>query len=258
MPSTVPGELPELPGFEIARYASRGPVPSEHRDAEALLVWGSRGEALREIVASLDRLRWVQTLAAGPDAVLDAGLADGVLVTSGRGLHDGPVASTPALTLAAVRRLDRTLERRRRSWQPRLGRGRPETRTDPFARRCPRADLGFGSIASRLAPLTPRSGPKVTGVATTAGNGTGSASSPARTSRPSWGARTCVMILPSRRRPTTPDARLLALLPRTRGSSTSGAARRSRGGARRRAAGWAARRRSSTWSRPSLCPPVPR
>ena len=48
----------------------------------------------------------MQTLAAGPDAALAAGFADDVVITSGRGLHDGPVAEhTLALLLAAARRL---------------------------------------------------------------------------------------------------------------------------------------------------------
>lgn len=220
VPRTVPGELPELPGFEIARYPSRGPVPSEHRDAEALLVWGSRGEALREIVASLDRLRWVQTLAAGPDAVLDAGLADGVLVTSGRGLHDGPVAEHAlALTLAAVRRLDRTLEAQAaRSWQPRLGReSDPENpRTDPFTLDGAHVLIwGFGSIASRLAPLYAALGAEVTGVATTAGERHGFRVVAREDIQTELGRTdVLVMILPSL--PATHhalDARLLALLP---------------------------------------------
>ena len=175
VPHTVPGELPPpVPGVELARFPSRGPVPPEHLDAEGLLVWGSGSEALRGIAASLPRLRWVQTLAAGPDAVLAAGLAPDVQVTSGRGLHDGPVAEHAlALTLAVVRRFHRTLEAQStRTWQPRLGRegDAASPRTDPFTLNGARVLVwGFGSIAARLAPLYTALGAEVTGVATSAG-----------------------------------------------------------------------------------------
>src|SRR5690625_5273900 len=58
----------------------------------------------------LPRLRWIQSLMAGTDAIEAAGFDPGVLLTSGRGLHDAPVAEhTLALILAAARRLDWTL-----------------------------------------------------------------------------------------------------------------------------------------------------
>ncbi len=68
---------------------------------------GRLPENLADAAARLTRLRWVQTLAAGPDAVLAAGSGPDVTITSGRSLHDGPVAEHAlALVLAAVRRLD--------------------------------------------------------------------------------------------------------------------------------------------------------
>lgn len=175
LPRTLPEEPPEPPaGVVYARYPSRGPVPEEHRDAEGMLVWGAGTQALREIFPTLPRLRWVQTLAAGPDAVLDAGPPEHVLVTSGRGLHDGPVAEhTLALVLAAVRRLDRTLEAQRaHEWRPRLRREEdpPSPRPDPFTLAGARVTVwGFGSIASRLAPLLTALGAEVVGVARSAG-----------------------------------------------------------------------------------------
>ena len=65
------------------------------------MVWGNGHEQMSDAARRLTRLRWVQTLAAGPDATLAAGFADDVVITSGRGLHDGPVAEhTLALLLA--------------------------------------------------------------------------------------------------------------------------------------------------------------
>ena len=221
LPRTVPGDdPPEVPGVQYVRYPSRGPVPEEHRDAEALLVWGGGLEALREIAPTLPRLRWVQSLAAGPDSVLRAGFDDDVLITSGRGLHDGPVAEHAlALTLAAVRRIDRTLgAQAAREWRSRLAReGDPTNpRTDPFTLDGARVLVwGFGSIAARLAPLYSALGAQVTGVATTAGERHGYRVV-ARESIETELPRTdvLVMILPSL--PSTEralDARLLALLP---------------------------------------------
>jgi len=221
VPRTVPGDLPEpFEGVSFTRYPSRGPIPAEHTDAEGLLVWGSGPEALEGFARQLPRLRWVQTLAAGPDAVLGAGFAPEVLVTSGRGLHDGPVAEHAlALTLAAVRRLDRVLEAQAaREWRTRLAReGDPENpRTDPFTLDGARVLIwGFGSIAARLAPLYSALGAEVTGVATTAGERHGYRVV-AREAIEAELPRTdvLVMILPSL--PSTHhalDARLLALLP---------------------------------------------
>jgi phosphoglycerate dehydrogenase-like enzyme len=88
-------------------YAVGEPIADEHTDAEVLVVWGNPAPQLRDCAARLTRLRWVQTLAAGPDAVLAAGFGPQVLVTSGRGLHDRTVAEhTLALLLAAARRVD--------------------------------------------------------------------------------------------------------------------------------------------------------
>jgi len=179
LPNTFPGDLPgEQPGVEYARYPSRGPVPAEHSDAEGLVVWGAGTESMREFAKALPRLRWVQTLAAGPDAVLEAGFAPDVLVTSGRGLHDGPVAEhTLALTLAAVRRFDRVLESQREGlWRTSLDRkgDAPAGRPDPHTLRGANVLIwGFGSIATRLAPMYSALGAHVTGVATTAGERSG-------------------------------------------------------------------------------------
>lgn len=175
LPRTLPGEPPaSLPGVELVRFASRGPVPEEHRDAEGLVVWAARPEAVAEAARTLPRLRWVQTLTAGPDVALEAGFGPEVQITSGRGLHDGPVAEHAlALTLAAVRRIDHVLRAQAaREWRVDLRReGDPrDDRLDPFTLAGARVLVwGFGSIAARLAPLLRALDAHVTGVATTAG-----------------------------------------------------------------------------------------
>ena len=106
LPTTMSDD-PTLPAdVRVVRYDVHEPVPDDALDAEALVLWGNDPEQAADAARRLTGLRWVQTLAAGPDAALAAGFADDVVLTSGRGLHDGPVAEhTLALVLAAARRL---------------------------------------------------------------------------------------------------------------------------------------------------------
>ena len=164
----LPGDVEGFP------YDVGEPIPEEHADAEVLVVWGNPESQLRDAAARMKRLRWVQTLAAGPDAALAAGFADDVVVTSGRGLHDGPVAEhTLALVLAAARRLPELVRAQdAHHWADELG-GMQHTEPGQAFRTLDRARVlvwGFGSIAARLAPLLTALGAQVTGVATTAGD----------------------------------------------------------------------------------------
>ncbi|NQX26581.1 phosphoglycerate dehydrogenase [Microbacteriaceae bacterium VKM Ac-2854] len=170
VPDTIPLELD--PRDETVHYDVTASIPAEARDADAMIVWRNTDENLRD-AAALPALRLVQTLAAGPDQVQNAGFAPEVVLCSGRSLHDGPVAEHAlALTLAAVRRLDR------------LGAAQADARWDEeflLAQRTAATDglytldgsrvtiWGFGSIAARLAPMLAAVGATVTGVAGSAG-----------------------------------------------------------------------------------------
>src|SRR4051812_22414809 len=160
-------------GVSSVVYAVGPLVPEEHTDAEVLVVWGNPSSQLRDFAVRMKRLRWVQTLAAGPDAVLAAGFAPDVLVTSGRGLHDRTVAEhTLALLLAATRRVDlMTRAQIGHRWADELGGNQPLK--DPDHLRTLRdahiVIWGFGSIAAATAPLLTAFGARVTGVAQTAG-----------------------------------------------------------------------------------------
>ncbi|MFC8599141.1 NAD(P)-dependent oxidoreductase [Isoptericola sp. NPDC057191] len=172
----VPGNVPfdltiDVPGVEVARYVMRDPVPEEHTDADALVTWSSPQRVLEDAARRLTRLRWVQTLNAGPDQALAAGFAPDVVISSGRSLHDATVAEhTLALVLASVRRLDRTLAaQREHTWDRDLG--REQAREEQlFTLSGARVTVwGFGSIAAVLAPLLAALGARVTGVASSAG-----------------------------------------------------------------------------------------
>jgi phosphoglycerate dehydrogenase-like enzyme len=169
LPNSV--DLSDVPGIS---YDVTQPVPDEHLDADVLVVWGNPEAQLRDAAARMKRLRWVQTLAAGPDVVLAAGFAPGVLVTSGRGLHDRTVAEhTLALVLAAARRLNlMTRAQIGHRWAAELGGNQPLS--DPGNFRTVRdahiVIWGFGSIAGVLTPLLQALGARVTGVARSAGS----------------------------------------------------------------------------------------
>jgi len=174
LPTTMSDD-PTVPAdVRVVRYDVHAPVPDDALDAEALVLWGNDPEQTADAARRLTALRWVQTLAAGPDAALAAGFADDVVLTSGRGLHDGPVAEhTLALVLAAARRLpDLVRAQAERRWAGELG-GMQDARSAPEFRSLDGAHVliwGFGSIAARLAPLLSALGAQVTGVATAAGD----------------------------------------------------------------------------------------
>lgn len=162
----------ELPGeVKVVRYDVAEPIPDV--GADALVVWGNPPAHVKDAARSLTTLRWVQTLAAGPDVVLQAGFAPHVVLTSGRGLHDATVCEHAlALTLAVLRRVpEMVAAQRERRWADELG-GLKPLHDETAVRTLIGARVlvwGFGSIAARLAPVLTALGATVTGAATTAG-----------------------------------------------------------------------------------------
>lgn len=173
LPDSVELTLSPPDGVHAARYAVTRPIPAEHADAEALVVWGNPADQLRDTARRLTRLRWVQSLAAGPDAVLAAGFGPDVLITAGGGLHDATVTEhTLALVLAAARRLNLLVRAQiGHRWAGELGGLQPVR--EPAAFRTLRdaqvVIWGFGGIAGTLAPHLRALGARVTGVARSAG-----------------------------------------------------------------------------------------
>lgn len=179
LPDTIPLS-PTLPeGVRTAEYDVRQPIPESLRDADALVVWGNPADQLAAAARELTSVRWVQSLAAGPDAVLAAGFDPAVVITSGRGLHDGPVAEhTLALVLALARRLPDALRaQQRREWSSEIGGLQPIPGSDGggFTSLSGARVLiwGFGSIAARLAPALTLLGAQVVGIASTSGQRAG-------------------------------------------------------------------------------------
>ncbi|MCU1637904.1 MAG: phosphoglycerate dehydrogenase [Microbacteriaceae bacterium] len=172
LPTSIPLDLDVPDRVTIAYYAPSEPVPEEHEDAQALVAWGNPDELLADAAKRLRSLRWVQTLAAGPDAAMNAGFAPDVVITSGRSLHDLPVAEHAlALVLAGARRLH-TLVRAQldHRWASEIGGMQPAH--DPAVFTTLRGSRvlvwGFGSIARTVAPHLVALGATVTGVARSA------------------------------------------------------------------------------------------
>ena len=180
LPTSLPLEMSDTPGdVTFVPYDVSLPVPEEHADAEVFVVWGNPRAQLADSASRLTRLRWIQALAAGPDVILAAGFDPEVVVTSGRSLHDGPVAEhTLALALTAARRLDLMHDAQRAGrWARELG-GVQSAHPSifPGMGTLDGAEVtiwGFGSIAQRLAPLLTALGARVVGVATTPGTRAG-------------------------------------------------------------------------------------
>ncbi|MGI5187593.1 NAD(P)-dependent oxidoreductase [Promicromonospora sp. CA-289599] len=161
----------------VAVYAMNEPVPEEHTDAEMLVTWSSPPKILADAARRLPRLRWVQTLSAGPDVALRAGFGPDVVISSGQSLHDDTVTEHAlALVLATVRRIDVSLAaQREHRWAKEIA----FAQSDPVTGREYTLDgarvtiWGFGSIALRLSPLLTALGARVTGVASRAGERSG-------------------------------------------------------------------------------------
>ncbi|WP_307864853.1 NAD(P)-dependent oxidoreductase [Myceligenerans salitolerans] len=161
----------------VVRYAMHEPVPHEHADADVLVTWANPPALVSDAARRLTRLRWVQTLSAGPDVALAAGFADDVTISSGRSLHDETVAEHALmLVLASVRRLPEALRaQREHRWAREMAAAQAAPDTDAhWTLSGARVVLwGFGSIAERLAPLLDALGAHVTGVAGTPGSRAG-------------------------------------------------------------------------------------
>lgn len=161
----------------VATYVMTEPIPAEHTDAEVLVTWSSPPKIVADAAERLTKLRWVQTLSAGPDVALRSGFAPDVVISSGQSLHDDTVTEHAlALILAEVRRIDRSLEaQREHRWAKEIAFAQADGVTGrEYTLDGARVTIwGFGSIALRLAPLLTALGARVTGVASRAGERSG-------------------------------------------------------------------------------------
>ncbi len=174
IPDTIALDLTVNTTDEFVQYGVDAPIPVEHADAEVLVVWANPAANLQSAVRTLPNLKFIQTLAAGPDAVVQAGFAQHVQICSGRSLHDGPVAEhTLAMMLYVARDMHRIVAAQSEHvWRGQMvaDQAHPTTRQLYTLAGARVVIVGFGSIAARLAPMLTALGAEVTGVANSAGD----------------------------------------------------------------------------------------
>lgn len=176
LPDSLPLS-PDLPAdVDAVVYNVREPIPEEHLDADALVVWGNHMRSLRSSAPQMTNLRWVQALSAGTDNLVDL-FDDDVVITSGSGLHDATVSEhTVALILAMLRQLPESAKAQaEHRWAFDLG-GSQDLRPEGRVTSLIGANVlvwGFGSIGTHLAPILAAFGANVRGVARSAGERAG-------------------------------------------------------------------------------------
>lgn len=157
-PTSLALEPQRLEGFGVTLhpYDVHALLPALHHDADIMVTWGNSPEMLRDAAQKLKNLRWIQSLAAGPNDVFAAGFSPQLIVTSGSGLHDHTVAEhTLGMLLNAARRFYEMRDLQlQRTWPTHLGGLQPDRPKDAF-RTLEDANIliwGFGNIARALTP----------------------------------------------------------------------------------------------------------
>lgn len=175
-PTSLKLDVSSIEGFsvELYPYDVTKPFPDEHVDAEVLVTWTNTAANLKDGAQRLTKVRWIQSLAAGPNDVLNAGFdVSKIAVTTGSGLHDHTVAEhTLGLLLVAARRFDEMRDYQLQGkWPGHLGGPQPDRPQGKFTtlRDANVLVWGFGNIAKRLTPSLVALGANVKGVARHAG-----------------------------------------------------------------------------------------
>ena len=170
-PTNIALDIDSLKGFapSLHPYDVQKPIPEDLVDAEILVTWSNTADNLKDAASRMKHLKWIQSLAAGPNDVLNAGFDKSVQVTTGSGLHDYTVAEhTLALLLSAARRLDEMKEYQMQGkWPQHLGGPQPDRPKGKFTslRGANVTIWGYGNIAKALAPSLRVLGAHIRGVA---------------------------------------------------------------------------------------------
>ncbi|KAL2874630.1 hypothetical protein SGCOL_010191 [Colletotrichum sp. CLE4] len=175
-PTSLKLDVDSLQGFsvDLVPYDVKTTISEEHTDAEILVTWTNSADNLKDAAARLKNIKWIQSLAAGPNDVLSAGFdTSKVTVTTGSGLHDHTVAEHAlGLLLNAARRFYEMRDYQLQSkWPAHLGGPQPDRPANAFTTlRDARVLIwGFGNIAKSLTPHLRGLGAQVKGVARSAG-----------------------------------------------------------------------------------------
>ena len=177
VPTEARLDLSAVPDAEILEYSHAellAGLDPEQLDADVFVTFFvDSADSLRPAATRMRRVRLVQSLSAGTDAVAAAGFRPEATIASGVGLHDETVAEHAlALMLALVRRLGRLADdQRAHRWDSDFI---LEQLTGPRARSFTLhgahvAIWGFGSIGRTLARYLGVLGAEVVGIARTPG-----------------------------------------------------------------------------------------
>ncbi|KAK3315873.1 hypothetical protein B0H66DRAFT_272791 [Apodospora peruviana] len=171
-PTSLKLDVQSIEGFPLTLHAYdvKTPIPDDLIDAEVLVTWANAASNLKDAAGRMKNLRWIQSLAAGPNDVLSAGFdASKITITTGSGLHDRTVAEHAlGLLLNAARRFfemrDYQLQGK---WPGHLGGPQPDRPAGKFTTlRDARVLIwGFGNIAKTLTPSLVGLGSTIKGVA---------------------------------------------------------------------------------------------
>ncbi|KAI0431195.1 D-isomer specific 2-hydroxyacid dehydrogenase [Xylaria sp. FL1042] len=174
-PTSLALDIASLEGFSVTLhpYDVKAPIPEDLLDASILITWTNSASNLRDAATRMPNLRWIQSLAAGPNDVLSAGFPSSVTITTGSGLHDRTVAEhTLGLLLSAARRFDVMRDyQSQKQWASHLGGPQPDRPKDRFTtlRDANVLIWGYGNIAKTLTPHLKLLGATVRGIARTPG-----------------------------------------------------------------------------------------
>ncbi|KAK9784520.1 putative D-isomer specific 2-hydroxyacid dehydrogenase NAD-binding domain-containing protein [Seiridium cardinale] len=175
-PTSLALDVKSLEGFsvELQPYDVTKPIPEEHTDASVLVTWTNTASNLSDAAKRLTKLGWIQSLAAGPNDVLNAGFdASKIRITTGSGLHDHTVAEHAlGLLLNAARRFYEMRDYQLQStWPHHLGGPQPDRPKGKFTtlRDANILIWGYGNIAKSLAPHLTGLGAQVRGIARSMG-----------------------------------------------------------------------------------------
>jgi len=160
--------------IELCPYDVKKTLPDDLIDAEVLVAWCNSADNLKDAASRMKNIKWIQSLAAGPNDVLNAGFdASKITITTGSGLHDQTVAEhTLGLLLTTARKFhlmrDSQLQGK---WPANLGGPQPDKAPGTFNTLSDARILvwGFGNIAKQLTPWLRMLGADVKGVARKAG-----------------------------------------------------------------------------------------
>ncbi|KAK3723256.1 hypothetical protein LTR37_001979 [Vermiconidia calcicola] len=165
-----------MKGFAVTLHAydPKKQLPDDLLDAEILVTWTNSSDNLKHAASNMKNLKWIQSCAAGPNDVLNAGFdASKIVVCTGSGLHDHTVAEhSLALLLCAARRLDEMKEcQLQGEWPGHLGGPQPDRPKGKFTslRGANVTIWGFGNIAKNLTPMLTTLGATMRGIARSSG-----------------------------------------------------------------------------------------